>query len=157
VAEGAGTNSLYENERGPDTRRVEIRTMTADGYCRARGIETVHFMKCDTEGHDLFVLLGATELFRQERILVCQFEYNSRWVYSRSYLKDVFDFLKGTAYRLGKITPGCVELYKHWHPELERFFEGNYLIVHSRAIDWFCVVDGTMDDFNTYRAPSTAA
>lgn len=144
------TNSLY-----PDpfvqTRRVPIQTQRADSYCAEHGIDRVHLLKVDAEGHDFSVLQGAERLFREERVMVAQFEYNHRWVYSRHYLKDVFDFVSGLPYVVGKLTPAGVEFYEAWHFELERFFENNYLVVHRSLVDRLPGTRGrfTMDD-NTY-------
>ena len=144
------TNSLH-----PDPflqgRPVPIQTLRADSYCAQQGIDRVHLLKIDAEGHDVAVLQGAERLLREERVMVAQLEYNHRWVYSRHFLKDVFDLVRGTPYVVGKLTPAAVELYDEWHFELERFFETNYVVMHRSLVDRIPTVHGkfTMDD-NTY-------
>ena len=96
------------------------------------------------------MLKGAVDLFQEGRIDVAQFEYNHRWVYSRSYLKDVFDLLEGLPYRVARIRGDRLELFEDWHPEIERYFEANYLIVRDAAIDWFPTLRGRFDGSNTY-------
>ena len=150
VGENEGTNSLHVDAMRKEGSFLRISMTTADAYCIENNIDTVHYLKCDTEGHDMEVLLGAKRLFQENRIKAFQFEYNHRWIYSRHYLKDVFDFVRGTDYRLGKITPCGIEIYKDWHPELERFFEGNYVLLHADAADWFDTWTGTFDAYNTY-------
>jgi FkbM family methyltransferase len=144
------TNSLHPDPFQP-SRRVSIPTRRADSYCEEHGIHTVHLLKVDAEGHDFTVLRGAERLFREERVKVAQFEYNHRWVYGRHYLKDVFDFVQGLPYAVGKLTPAGVEVYDAWHFELERFFENNYLVIHRSLLDLLPGTRGTftMDD-NTY-------
>lgn len=146
-----GTNSLHADAMKRNQRRIETRKTTVFTYCSRNGIAIVHFLKCDAEGHDMEVLRGAKGLFDEQRVMACQFEYNHRWVYSRNYLKDVFDMFESTPYSIGKITSRCVELYQAWHPELERFFEGNYILLHSKALDWFLTATGGFDVYNTYR------
>jgi len=51
---------------------------------------------------------------------------------------------------VGKVVGNKIELYREWHPELEKFFEANYLIVHNSALSWFEVSAGTFDKFDTY-------
>lgn len=150
VAENAGTNSLYEDPMNATAQRVQIEQSTVDKYCDDHEIKKVDFIKCDTEGNDINVLYGMEELIRSQNVMVIQFEYNHRWVYSRHYLKDVFDFIDGSPYNIGKITRNKIELYKKWHPELEKFFEGNYLIVHENALSWFNGIFGDFDRFDTY-------
>ncbi|MBD3869031.1 MAG: FkbM family methyltransferase [Acidobacteria bacterium] len=148
--ETGGTNSLYPDELAPASNKETIRLNTLDRYCRDNQIEHVHFIKCDTEGNDFSVLCGAEGLLKEERFTAFQFEYNHRWIYSRHYLKDVFDLVKNTRYRIGKIIPERVELYPAWHPEMERFFEGNFLILHENALEQLSVKEGKFDSSNTF-------
>ena len=151
VGEQAGTNSLHpDGTQGAQCISVEV--TTADAYCSDNNIPLVHYLKCDTEGHDAEVLAGADRLLQEGRIMTFQFEYNHRWVYSRHYLRDVFELVKRRPYQLGKITPTGIDLYEHWHPELERFFEGNYALIHDSALEWYPVCRGAFDEANTYGA-----
>ena len=86
----------------------------------------------------------------RERVSVLQFEYNHCWIYARRCLKDVFDFASDTCYILGKVTPTHVEIYDEWHPELDRFFEGNYLLVHQNFINRLAHKRGKFDKRNMY-------
>ncbi|HXH29511.1 MAG TPA: FkbM family methyltransferase [Bacteriovoracaceae bacterium] len=137
VGDGAGTNSLHQGSSSVYTQSLVIAKDTIDHYLQENNIVMVHLLKCDTEGHDMEVLRGAQDSLRHERIRVLQFEYNHRWVYSRNFLKDVFDLIADLPYGVGKVTPGFIEFYSEWHPEMERFFEGNYVLVHRDARQWF--------------------
>ena len=92
----------------------------------------------------------AKRLLQNSQIDVAQFEYNQLWIYSRSYLKDVFDLIDGLPYRLGRVCPGHVELFDSWHFELERFFEGNYVLIREPVLEWFEIRYGCFDNSNTY-------
>src|SRR5262249_43941385 len=63
-----------------------------------------------------------------------QFEYSFHWINSRTYLKDVFDLVRDTPYAVAKVCPEGLEVYAEWHPELERYFEANYALVHTRLL-----------------------
>lgn len=154
--EAAGTNSLHSSSINLEQKYITVEKSTLDSYCTANSVQTIHYLKCDAEGHDMEVILGAEKLFTEQRILACQFEYNHHWIYSRHYLKDVFDLFSDTPYRLGKITPKAIELHNEWHPELERFFESNYIILHPIALNWFRTTSGYFDNRNTYCADSTS-
>ncbi|MBE0670935.1 MAG: hypothetical protein IH588_10135, partial [Anaerolineales bacterium] len=69
---------------------------------------------------------------------------------SRHFIKDVFDFADSIPYSVGKITPNGVDIYEKWHPELEKYFEGNYVLIHSSALRLFSVRTGDFDKHNTY-------
>jgi FkbM family methyltransferase len=143
-------NSLHQVNTKENKQPIPVKRLTLDYYCEQNAVAIIHFLKCDTEGHDMHVINGARNMFENERIKVCQFEYNHRWVFSRHYLKDVFDAFSDSPYQIGKVTPRVIELFEEWHPELERFFEGNYLIIHKDAISWFPTHRGRFDLHNTY-------
>ncbi|MEM7004588.1 MAG: FkbM family methyltransferase [Pseudomonadota bacterium] len=148
---GAGTNSIhFDKDDCQIETTLKIDLSTIDGFVAKHGLERVHYAKCDTEGHDARVILGARQSLEQGVIDVLQFEYNHRWVFARSFLKDIFDLIDVLPYSLAKITENGALLYETWHPELDRFFQSNYILVHDRAITWFDVHHGRFDQANTY-------
>lgn len=152
LSETGGTNSLEFDDKmaAGAIKKVKIKKTTLDTFCREHGVGHIHLLKCDTEGHDAHAVLGAREMLREGRLDVVQFEYNHRWIYARSYLKDMFDLIDGLPYRLGRICPDHIEIFKEWHFELEHFFEGNYVIIREPALVWFDAREGTFDVSNTY-------
>jgi FkbM family methyltransferase len=126
VGDLAGTNSLNPIKGA----RVErVRTQRFDDFCAEYGLENILFVKSDTEGHDMSVLRGANHVLGRGQVDAWQFEYNHRWVAAGATLKNVFDFIEGKPYCLGKLHREGIEIYEQWHPELERFFEGNYVLI----------------------------
>lgn len=152
MSDTGGTNSLVYDDRMAKQAKgfVSVDVTTLDLYCSEAAIEHIHIVKCDAEGHDLFVMRGAINLLRQERIDVFQFEYNHRWIGSRTFLKDVFNLIEGLPYRLGRIMPSYVEIFESWDPELERYYQSNYVIVRDKALPWLNITSGTFDESNTY-------
>jgi FkbM family methyltransferase len=147
-----GTNTLHYDGSAdaPQGGWVDVELDTLTAFCSRENIAHIHLAKCDTEGHDFKVLTGARELLQAERIDVFQFEYNHRWVFSRTYLKDVFDLVVDLPYQIARVNPGRIEVFKTWHPELERFFESNYVLVRQPAMAWFTARQGSFDSANTY-------
>jgi len=148
----AGTNSLTFDAKDLDKAQstISVNTETIDHFCEANGITHINLLKCDAEGHDFRVLLGAKEMLAKGMIDVVQIEYNHRWIADRRYLKDVFDLIDGTDYILVHILADVLEHIDSWHPELERFFESNYAIIHHRAEKWFNIYHGKFDRSNVY-------
>jgi len=132
-AAGMGINALVPDSALPASYREPVRLTTFDDYCRERSLDEVSLMKIDAEGHDLFVLRGAASMFAGQKIAVAQFEYNHRWIWSRVFLRDVFEFAGQCGYRLGKVTQRGIEFYAAWDKELEKFQEGNYVLCRA---DW---------------------
>ena len=128
AGELAGTNSLEDQGLGA---AIDVQVTTLDEYLRERHIERVTFLKSDAEGHDLAVLRGGSRALADGRIDVWQFEYNGRWIHARAFLRDVFELLRGAPYVLGKVHRHGVELFESWHPELERYFETNFVLLRQ--------------------------
>lgn len=123
-----GINSLYADKSGVPE---EIQTLTLDDYVDAQRITALDFVKSDTEGHDFCVMQGARRLLSAGKVTVWQFEYNHRWINARSYLKDVFQFMADKPYLIGKLSNRGIEIYPEWHPELEHYFETNFVLIHK--------------------------
>jgi len=140
---GLGINSLHRPHESrwsgeqPQSTIEKVPLITADTFCHNEKIKEIALLKIDAEGHDFSVLEGARGLLEAHRIHVMQFEYNQRWIDARHFLKDAFDLLQPYGYRIGKITPRGIELYPHWHFELESFREGNYLACLPAHVDLF--------------------
>lgn len=127
-----GVNSLYGRE---GTEAELVQAVSLDDYMRQQGVESVDFIKSDAEGHDIHVMFGAEQTLRNGRVAIWQFEYNHRWIDSRHYLKDVFEYIADKPYLIGKLHRTGIEVFEAWHPELERFFESNYVLIR-RDCDW---------------------
>ncbi len=150
--ETAGTNTLSFDESSIKRAQkiLQIETVTLDNFLKEHRLDHVHLLKIDAEGHDFQVLKGAEESIRNECVDVVQFEYSHRWIFARFFLRDVFRFVEKTPYSLVRICADRVERLPRWHPELERYFDANFALVHPRAECWFTIHDGTFDHSNTY-------
>lgn len=136
VGERAGTNSLLEID---GATAETVRTITFDQFVHDRGLGHIRLVKCDTEGHDFSVMSGAAQSLRQGRIDVWQFEYNHRWIGNGSSLRDVFTFIADKPYTLGKLYGNGIECFARWNPELDRFFETNFVLVRNGCdLDSLC-------------------
>jgi FkbM family methyltransferase len=130
-----GTSALAsQGDKSISPDLVEIDVVTLDAVCAEQGVSRLDLVKVDTEGNDFNVILGAKGLFDREAIEVLQFEYNSRWVAFGRSLLNVFDFMEGRPYLIGRLTQTGIEVYGAWHPELERYAETNYVIAHHDAL-----------------------
>lgn len=148
-APNAGTNSLHASSKSGDEQQIAINKITAADFCINHEIDKVHLLKCDTEGHDMEVIRGALPLLNDGKILILQFEYNHRWIYARNYLRDAFICIEELPYKLAMLQPNELWVFSEWHPELERFFEGNYALIHNDAMAWFPTRNVLWDRYNT--------
>jgi len=129
VGELAGTNSFFNLSSKNIIRSEMVKVMTLTEYNSFKPDENIDFIKIDAEGSDFLVIKGAEKLFIDGKVQICQFEYNHRWIYSRRFLKDVFDLPSLEQYSIAKLHTGWIEIFSEWQPELEKYFECNYLII----------------------------
>jgi FkbM family methyltransferase len=135
----SGISSLNPESWEDNEKQVSVIKSTMVDFCLAKGINKIQLVKCDTEGHDMEVIRGALPLLADGKIDVFQFEYNFRWIFARNFLRDVF-ILTTTyklPYKITKLQTDCLLILNEWHPELERYFEGNYALIHQDALNWF--------------------
>jgi FkbM family methyltransferase len=144
VGPKAGTNSLIPLTRNPNME-IDVEIVRVDAYCERQGVGFIDVLKVDAEGYDLPVLAGARSMLEARAVRWVQFEYNHRWIASRHFLRDVFELAKECGYQVGKLTPRGVEHYPDWHPELESFREGNYVLWHDRLPKGMPVIPWWLD------------
>jgi hypothetical protein len=125
-------------------------TLTLDEFLQKLGVDAITLLKINVEGHDLNAPRGSLGSLRSGRIDVVQFEYGHRWIYARCFLRDVFLLIRDLPYQLCRVCPDRLELLAYWHPELERYFDSNFVLVHERARGFFQVHEGVFDRSNTY-------
>ena len=148
TGEATGTSGLKPGGVVADDHAFETDVTTLDEVSRELALSGLDFVKVDTEGNDFNVILGAVALFDREAITILQFEYNWRWLDFGHRLRDVFRFLKNRPYRLGRLTADGVEFYDAWHPELDRYIETNYAIVHEASLADIPSWTATFDESN---------
>jgi FkbM family methyltransferase len=86
-----------------NTVKFEIVVETLDHFVEREGINYIDFMKIDTEGNELAVLQGASELIEKGNIGCIHFEFNEMNIISRVFFRDFRKILKN--YELFRLLP----------------------------------------------------
>ena len=97
---GSSHTSIYkevfdEFHQSKNNISIDAQFTTLDRICEDHKVDKIHLLKIDTEGHELEVLKGATNLIGQNKIDIIQFEFGECHVYSRVFLRDFYLLLKG--------------------------------------------------------------
>jgi hypothetical protein len=64
---------------------------------------------------------------------VVQFDYGVNFIDARAYLKDIFDLVAGLPYNIYKLHADGLRRVPGYHPELECFQNGLYVLARR---DW---------------------
>lgn len=114
--------------------KVSIKLKRGDDFCSSQNITSIDFMKVDVEGTELSVLRGFQKLLENGGVKIIQFEYNLANVYSRTYLKDFYEYFTPLGYLIARIYRRNVE-FMDYNPHYEFIGHGNYLMVHKTQSD----------------------
>lgn len=137
VSKKAGVAKLFFAEPGESfaslcrrndtqTNAQEVRVTTVDQFCEANGVDRIQFLKIDTEGQEMEVLQGASQMIRGGRIDFIQFEFGDTFLYTPYHFIDVWDCLseRYVLYRI--LRHGLAELKRYSH-DLEIYKNANFL------------------------------
>jgi FkbM family methyltransferase len=134
---GSGLASLSKRELGhfgidfKYSERVTIETL--DDYCRSRKVEHIDCLKLDVEGHELDVLQGGRQMFRDRKITMLSFEFGGCNIDSRTYFQDFWHFFRENGMKsIFRIAPsGCLVPLKQYKEEYEQFRTTNFLVLQD--------------------------
>jgi FkbM family methyltransferase len=106
--EDGSTNASLHPEvitelHGQSTISHTVDLETLDRFAASILVDFIDFLKIDVEGGELAILQGASNLIRQERIGVIQFEFNEMNIISHSFLHDFRKLLPN--YRIFRLLP----------------------------------------------------
>jgi FkbM family methyltransferase len=131
---GSAHASLYSDVIEVLHRKESIASQVAikrlDDVAVGLGVQRIHLLKIDTEGHELAVLKGAERMLRSGQVDVIQFEFNETCVIARTFFRDFWDFLPG--YRFYRLLPdGAIYLNHYYATFCEVFAFQNIVCVRG--------------------------
>lgn len=106
--------------------------MNGEEYCRIANVAEIDYLKLDTEGHEMSVIHGLSNMIRDNNVKIIQFEYGFVNVLSRTLLMDFYQYLGG--YEIGRLTPTGVD-FSDYTPFKENFIGPDYVAVHRNHPD----------------------
>lgn len=92
-------------------KQVVCEISTVDLEMKRLKIKHISYLKVDTEGFDGYVIQGAQEALKFQKIDFIQFEYNTMWKEAGSTLTHIFNLLKEYGYETFLIQPNGICRY----------------------------------------------
>ncbi|MBI5606846.1 MAG: FkbM family methyltransferase, partial [Deltaproteobacteria bacterium] len=132
-------SSLYrrleiEKKMNASVKPIKVKSRCLDTFCFEHEIQKIDFLKIDTEGAELDVLRGATNLLELKHIRVLQFEYGGTYLDAHITLRQIYNLLRHYGYTIYRIIPDGLLYIPIWRDVLENYRYANYLAVASSAI-----------------------
>ncbi|MFN3077061.1 MAG: FkbM family methyltransferase, partial [Alphaproteobacteria bacterium] len=130
---GSVLGSLYQRRLdhfGITMEKVEdVPITTLEQVCQENGINRIHYLKLDVEGHEVKALQGARSLLDDGRIDFVQFEFGGCNIDSKTYFQDFWYVLE--KYRIHRIVKdGLFEIGKY--TEKDEIFETQNFLAERR-------------------------
>jgi FkbM family methyltransferase len=126
----SGMASVYKRKLNHFAKSLnyeeKIEVMTLDDFCQRQDIGRIHFLKMDTEGHELNILKGAEKMIAASAIDFIQFEFGGCNIDSRTYFQDFFYYLT-PKYRVYRVCKDGLRQISSYKEQYEVFVTANYL------------------------------
>ena len=125
-------SSLYkrsddiEKRFGLNSSKMIVKCITVNDYCQNNNIEKINFLKIDTEGAEMDVLVGCSSML--DNIDLIQFEYGGCYLDSNKTLKEAYNILKNK-FDLYRILSDGLLFIEKWNDNLENYLYSNYLAI----------------------------
>lgn len=136
-AQGSGHASLYpevfDDLWKAEKDAIKVNILTIDKFCKDNQIVKIDFLKIDTEGNELEVLKGASELLNNKGIDVIQFEFNEMNIYSRVFFNDFIKILPN--YNFFRLLPNDLTPLLPYTPLYNEIFAYQNIVAFRDDID----------------------
>jgi FkbM family methyltransferase len=133
-------NSLYSRS-GVDasiaTETESISINTIDNYCLELGINFIHLLKVDVEGHELAVFKGMEEMLKKHAISCIQFEYGGTYLDAKTSLGDIYQLLEFYGFSFYKIYPKGLRHIDRYDQRFDTFKYSNWIAIHQDYEQFF--------------------
>ncbi|MEB2778325.1 FkbM family methyltransferase [Algoriphagus sp. D3-2-R+10] len=127
-------SSAYDHPlSSQDPKKIVVSSTKGDDFCNNKGIETIDFLKIDTEGYESKVLGGFESMIKRQKIRIIQFEYGEICLESRFLLKDFYSLFEANGYLIGKLFPKSIE-FSSYSVAKENFVISNYVAILKNEV-----------------------
>lgn len=122
-------------------KEFKIVLSTLDLFANKLSIKKIDFLKIDTEGLEYDILIGASNLIKENRISIIQFEFNEMNIIKRKFLLDFFNLLDN--YKIYRLLNGNILDISKYKSEFEIFWYQNIICISNEEgelierFDWF--------------------
>ena len=134
---GSSLGSLYNRDLtyygASLSNKEKIMCVTLQSYIEKNSIDKIDLLKLDVEGHEIKVLEGLGDYFKNDFVKMVQFEYGGANLDSKTSLRELYQIFKDAGFRIGKIFPRdlCIMDYS---PRLENYCYSNWVAVSEKIV-----------------------
>ena len=134
---GFYNRSSVNQDQDTKPSTISIEKETLDHFCHNQKINYIDFLKIDTEGAELAVLKGTTNLIENHQITAIQFEYGKAFLDSHATLKEIFFLLTKNDYIIFKLKSEGLVYLPDWEDSFEDYKFSNYFAILKKKFPGF--------------------
>ena len=125
-------NGLYyrpilKGQLKKEASKVTLKTTSVDDFCAKNKIKYIDYLKIDTEGSEVDVIRGASQMIDQGKVGIIQFEYGGCYIDSKTTLKEIYTRLKKKGYSIFRLLPKGLLKLPCWDDRYENYTYCNYV------------------------------
>ncbi len=111
-----------------------VETIRLDAYVEKKGINHIHFLKIDIEGHEMAAFEGLGSYLNGDFIDFVQFEYGGANLDSHTSLMELYALFEKAGFVMTKVMRNGLDIrpYKPW---MENFQYANYVAISRKIVD----------------------
>lgn len=136
--QGSMQSSFYRNlaleDRGITFMLILTPIMKLDTFCAEQKINSIDFLKVDTEGSELEILQGADALLKSNAIKCVQFSYGPAYRNAGVALRQVIELLTRYEYIFFKLSPRGLLNVAEWVDALEDYTPAHFIAVAASEL-----------------------
>jgi len=125
---GDSTASLHRNKALDRALSETVQVSTVDQVCAGEGIAQIDFLKIDTEGNEMDVLLGATNTIEAGQVAAIQFEFGDPYIGTRHHFIDLWRILS-PRYAIYRILRHGLAALDSYSTDLEIYKVANFVCI----------------------------
>lgn len=120
--------SLVQRDPRAHDVPAQVTVTTLAALLAANRIERIDFLKLDIEGAEFAALLGCGDRLNPATIAAILFEYGGTTLDAGRRLRDFFELLTASGYRVAKLFPRWIEV-RSYDPRFDNFYYSNWVAV----------------------------
>lgn len=121
---------------GLPTKVKSTQSITLDDYCGVKNIEHIDYLKIDTEGSDMDVLLGGSKTFSEDKVGIIQIEYSEHWQRAGYSWVDLKSISKKYGYKIYRYIDNNFWEVSEENPPFDNYFLTKFEIHNHSVGGW---------------------
>jgi hypothetical protein len=115
-----------------DVSSQKIKLKKLDNFVQQEGIKNIDYLKIDTEGHEMAVLRGSENCFKEKIVNCGQFEYGGCFEDSNTKLIEIYNYFQKNNYSIYDLSDNSLLTFEK--AKQDDYVLRNYFFIDSERL-----------------------